>query len=155
MYEGVLSAHIDDIIFIHGLFMGVSLITFIYLVCSGPVCIHCQSPALGSGKRGIREQRLHIVFGVTNTLDSIGLICDFSGGLNVPRGESDLPSIWHILEVPQKSRRPGKDPLPISFRPSPSLRVLGKFSLGYLAMHLRKCLFFFMAPVLESWSGTR
>ena len=52
-----------------------------------------------SGKRGVREQRIHITLGVAITLSSIGLIRNFSDSLDVLWRESDLPSFNILFEV--------------------------------------------------------
>ena len=56
-------------------------------------------PIRSSGKRGVREQRLHINTRVTITLRGIGPVRYFSDSLEILRGEPDLPSFHILFEV--------------------------------------------------------
>lgn len=54
-----------------------------------------------SGKRSVREQRLHISLRVTITLGSVGLIRDLSNSLSVLWGQINLSGTHIFLEVLQ------------------------------------------------------
>jgi len=91
VYEGVLNRWRGNRKLYTSLFLFVSFPIHIsrhVRIQSGNAYVHQALPAPDSKfeGRGFYDQRFHTIFRITVTLDSVGLTCNLSDKLHVPRG---------------------------------------------------------------------